>query len=75
MGEREFGEEVAEAYLEFATASSPMKKSRSSMPRLEARWEGLLATAGPRAFVRDREQDGRERRLAVGRRRAEMGLR
>lgn len=28
-------------------ASSPMKKSRSSMPLLEARWPGLLGSGGP----------------------------
>ena len=34
------------AHFEFATASSPMKKSRSSMPRLLAKCPGLEATGG-----------------------------
>jgi hypothetical protein len=34
------------AYLEFATASSPIKKSRSSIPLLLAKWPGLPATGG-----------------------------
>ena len=34
-----------------ARASSPIKKSRSSTPRLDARWPGLLGTAGAREVV------------------------
>jgi hypothetical protein len=34
------------AYLELATASSPIKKSRSSIPLLLAKWPGLPATGG-----------------------------
>jgi hypothetical protein len=35
-----------DTHFEFATASSPMKKSRSSIPLLLARWLGLPATGG-----------------------------
>ena len=34
-----------------ARASSPIKKSRSSTPRLDARWPGALGTGGAREDV------------------------